>query len=128
MEVMENLSQLMNGLFTVGAAINFPSRMAEAYILYAKSDVQLNALFPRQYAEKGNRIRIIVVSLLLLNCLAQIPITCVHLFYHTSLRPQWVVPVFLPVCFGSATIAALVHKKNSILDTSHEFQTVVELS
>jgi hypothetical protein len=126
-EWMEINSQLMNGLFTLGAAINFPSRLGEAYLLYlttAKAELHaLNNFFPRSYDIKQRKI---VVFFLLLNCLGQIPITCAHWFFHSSFRPKWVVPVFLPVCFGSAVIAAILNRKYSN-DTSKEFQTVVEM-
>mgnify|MGYP006151675479 CR=1 FL=1 len=132
---METNSQLMNGLFTLGAILNVPSRLGEAYVLcVAKNDKEREAfrcIFPRNYGINASTLwkRWTVVLLLLINCIGQIPICCAHWFYLKPMRPQWVVPVFLPICFGSASLAAFLdnkYSKESQRVATRDFARVVE--
>jgi len=117
---MEVNSQLLNALFTVIAFVNHPSRFCELYLLLKGNNDVLNAAFPSRsifnYSE-----RLFILVLLNMNCFGQYPIAIAHWCFQNYHRPGWVVPIFLPVCFCSQSLAAFLEyrwKKGRDIDPS----------
>ena len=135
---MEVNSQILNGLFTLAALINQPSRCTQLFLLFthpaalglgvgARVGAKIvqrhgqeqgqgqgdGVLFPAPHLNRAQRLRVLL--LLNLNCIAQYPITAVHWCFRPEglggRRPPLVLALCLPLSFGAAIAAGVLEAR-----------------
>lgn len=110
-------SQILNACFTLAALMNHPIRFYLLY-LFLHSPQKLGrriswfSIYPDSSDAERRSLEkkmIILLTLFHLNCFFQYPITFAMWNYHYTQRPNWIVPLFLPLSFLCGFGAGIFH-------------------
>eukprot|EP01124_Arcella_intermedia_P032118 TRINITY_DN7427_c0_g1_i1.p1 TRINITY_DN7427_c0_g1~~TRINITY_DN7427_c0_g1_i1.p1 ORF type:complete len:213 (-),score=38.89 TRINITY_DN7427_c0_g1_i1:55-693(-) len=107
--VVEVNSQILNGMFTLMAFINQPRRALFIVFLLDKRYSELRSDF--SWASPEKKVKLWVISIILnLNCIFQYPMAVVMWAWigKSSIRPGWVIFVFLPLSFLCAILGGVL--------------------